>query len=159
MSTHTFLLNGEEHLERRRVILPVFHGKRVDAYEHIVEEEVMNETANWPEGREFETLETMGRLTLNSILRAVFGDACPPFSGSKGMLGHTLGAAGVVETILCMIAMRENFVPGTPRLSVPADCLPASVVREPRSVSRLNHVLKLNTGFGGVNGALILGNG
>ena len=55
-------------------MLPAFHGKRVRSYEHIVEEEVMRETANWPEGREFETLQTMSRLTLNAILRAVFGD-------------------------------------------------------------------------------------
>jgi cytochrome P450 len=70
----TFSLTGKEHLNRRRLVLPAFHGKVVRSYEHIVEEEVMKETANWPEGREFETLETMGRLTLNSILRAVFGE-------------------------------------------------------------------------------------
>ena len=69
----TFSLTGKEHLKRRKLVLPAFHGKGVRSYEHIVEEEVMNETANWPEGREFETLETMGRLTLNSILRAMFG--------------------------------------------------------------------------------------
>jgi 3-oxoacyl-(acyl-carrier-protein) synthase len=89
-------------------------------------------------------------------LRAVFGDACPPFSGSKGMFGHTLGAAGVIETIVCVLAMRENFLPGTPRLILPADGVPESLVREPRPVAKLNHVLKLNTGFGGLNGALIL---
>jgi cytochrome P450 len=70
----TFLLNGEAHLERRRVILPVFHGKRVDAYEHIIEEEVLRETAIWPEGREFKTHESMNRLALNAILRTMFGD-------------------------------------------------------------------------------------
>jgi 3-oxoacyl-(acyl-carrier-protein) synthase len=92
-------------------------------------------------------------------LRSVFGDACPPFSGAKGMLGHTLGAAGVVETILCALAMREKFLPGTPRLNVAAEGVPASLVREPRPVAKLNRVLKLNTGFGGANGALILGHG
>ena len=55
-------------------MLPNFHGKRVKNYERIVEEEVLRETANWPEGREFETLPSMTRLTLNAILRAVFGD-------------------------------------------------------------------------------------
>ena len=70
----TFLLNGEEHLERRRVILPVFHGKRVTAYEHIIEEEVLRETANWPEGREFKTHQALNRLALNAILRTMFGD-------------------------------------------------------------------------------------
>jgi 3-oxoacyl-(acyl-carrier-protein) synthase len=92
-------------------------------------------------------------------LRSVFGEACPPVSGSKGMLGHTLGAAGVVETIVCVAAMQEGFLPGTPRLQVPADGAPASLVREPRPAARLRSVLKLSTGFGGVNGALILCHG
>ena len=95
----------------------------------------------------------------SAALRAVFGQRCPPTSGSKGMLGHTLGAAGVVETILCAVAMQERWLPGTPRLNVAAVGAPASLVLQPRSVARLDHVLKLNTGFGGVNGALILRHG
>jgi 3-oxoacyl-[acyl-carrier-protein] synthase II len=89
-------------------------------------------------------------------LRAVFGETPPPLSASKGMLGHTLGAAGIVETIICLVAMQEKLLPGTPRLSAPAEGMPASLVREPRAVPRLNRVLKINTGFGGVNGALVL---
>ncbi|WP_193048171.1 cytochrome P450 [Mycolicibacterium baixiangningiae] len=69
----TFSLNGAEHLERRKVLVPAFHGKRVKSYEAIIEEETMRETADWPEGTEFETLQPMMRLTLNTILRAVFG--------------------------------------------------------------------------------------
>jgi cytochrome P450 len=70
----TFSLVGKEHLERRKLVLPKFHGKRVKNYERIVEEEVLRETANWPEGREFATLPTMTHLTLNAIMRATFGD-------------------------------------------------------------------------------------
>ena len=89
-------------------------------------------------------------------LKTVFGEACPPVSGAKGMLGHTLGAAGVIETICCVLAMQDDFLPGTPRLSQAAEGTPPGLVREPRPVARLKNVLKLNTGFGGLNGALIL---
>jgi 3-oxoacyl-(acyl-carrier-protein) synthase len=90
-------------------------------------------------------------------LRAVFGENCPPVSGLKGMLGHTLGAAGVVETIACVLAMEDRQLPGTPRLANATDGAPASLLREPTSAQRLNYILKLNTGFGGINGALVLG--
>jgi 3-oxoacyl-(acyl-carrier-protein) synthase len=92
----------------------------------------------------------------SAALRTVFGDAIPPLSGIKGMLGHTLGAAGVVETIACVLALQEQFLPGTPRLNTIAEGLPVNLVKAPRPAPRLKHVLKLNTGFGGVNGALIL---
>ena len=89
-------------------------------------------------------------------LRTIFGEACPPLSGLKGMLGHTLGAAGVIESIVCGLALQEQFIPGTPRFSAAADGVPASFVKEPRPANGLRRVLKLNTGFGGVNSALIL---
>lgn len=92
----------------------------------------------------------------SAALRTVFGGNCPPVSGLKGMLGHTLGAAGVVETIACVLAVQENLLPGTPRLSHPADGVPPSLLQVPRPATRLKNLLKLNTGFGGANGALIL---
>ena len=94
----------------------------------------------------------------SQALRTIFGDSCPAVSGSKGMLGHTLGAAGVVETILCVLAMSERLLPGTPRLSSAAEGTPISLLHEPRPAQRLNHILKVNTGFGGVNSALVLTN-
>lgn len=69
----TFSLDGNEHRERRKLLVPPFHGKRMAGYEAIVEDEVMREIASWPEGREFETLQPMMRITLNAILRTVFG--------------------------------------------------------------------------------------
>lgn len=69
----TFSLDGGAHRERRKLLVPPFHGKRMVGYEAIVEEEVMREIATWPEGREFETLPSMMRITLNAILRTVFG--------------------------------------------------------------------------------------
>lgn len=69
----TFSLDGDEHRQRRKLLVPPFHGKRMAGYEAIVEEEVLREVASWPEGVEFETLPSMMRITLNAILRAVFG--------------------------------------------------------------------------------------
>src|ERR1044072_4099592 len=69
----TFSLDGTEHRERRKPLVPPFHGKRMTSYEGIIEEEVLRETASWPEGREFETMPSMMRITLNAILRTVFG--------------------------------------------------------------------------------------
>jgi cytochrome P450 len=81
-----FSLAGEELLARRRLVLPPFHGKRMQRYEHIVEDEVMREIATWPEGREFETLQPMLRLTLGAILRAVFGAEGPALDELRGLL-------------------------------------------------------------------------
>ena len=68
-----FALDGSEHRRRRRLLAPPFHGKSMARYEQIIEEETLRETANWVEGEEFPTLEPMMRITLNVILRAVFG--------------------------------------------------------------------------------------
>ncbi|WP_319446134.1 MULTISPECIES: cytochrome P450 [unclassified Mycobacterium] len=69
----TFSLDGAAHRQRRKLLVPPFHGGRIRAYERIVEDEVMRETAGWPDGDEFATLPSMMRITLNAIVRAVFG--------------------------------------------------------------------------------------
>jgi cytochrome P450 len=68
-----FALRGEAHRRQRRLLVPPFHGRRLAGYEKIVEEEAERELASWPVGREFATLPSMMRITLNAILRAVFG--------------------------------------------------------------------------------------
>ncbi len=82
----TFSLDGEEHRERRKLLVPPFHGKRMHGYESIVEEEVLREVAGWPEGVEFETLPAMMRITLNAILRAVFGAEGAAFDELRDLL-------------------------------------------------------------------------
>jgi cytochrome P450/SAM-dependent methyltransferase len=89
----TFSLAGHELLARRKVVVPPFHGKRVRSYEHLIEEEVMREIASWPEGREFETLEPMLRITLGAILRAVFGAEGPVLDQLRGLLPPAVALA------------------------------------------------------------------
>lgn len=68
-----FALDGADHKRRRRLLTPPFHGRSIKNYERIFEEETLREAASWPDGREFETIDPMMRITLNTILRAVFG--------------------------------------------------------------------------------------
>jgi cytochrome P450 len=68
-----FALDREQHRTRRKLLAPPFHGQSIRNYEKIIEEETLRETANWPEGQAFATLPSMMRITLNAILRAVFG--------------------------------------------------------------------------------------
>jgi cytochrome P450 family 138 len=68
-----FAISGDAHKKQRKLLTPPFHGRRLRAYEAIIEAEAVREMAAWPEGREFATLGPMMRITLNAILRAVFG--------------------------------------------------------------------------------------
>jgi cytochrome P450 len=68
-----FALDRAEHRRRRKLLTPPFHGKSIKNYERIFEEETLREAASWPVGQAFSTLEPMMRITLNAILRAVFG--------------------------------------------------------------------------------------
>jgi cytochrome P450 family 138 len=72
-SGSVFALDGDDHRQRRRLLAPPFHGKSIKNYENIIEEETLRETAQWPEGKAFATLPSTMRITLNAILRAVFG--------------------------------------------------------------------------------------
>ncbi|MFV0495136.1 cytochrome P450 [Mycobacterium sp.] len=72
-SGSVFGLDGEDHRRRRRLLAPPFHGKAMKKYEAIIEEETLRETAGWPDRQSIPTLPTMNRITLNAILRAIFG--------------------------------------------------------------------------------------
>ncbi|HEV2638703.1 MAG TPA: cytochrome P450 [Actinocrinis sp.] len=81
-----FNLDGAAHRRQRKLLLPPFHGRRVLTYESIIEEETLRECANWPENERFETLAPMMRLTLNAILRAVFGAEGEQFETLRDLL-------------------------------------------------------------------------
>ena len=64
---------GRDHLARRRVMLPPFHGERMRAYEATVREVFARDVEAWPEGEPFPLHPRMQRATLEVILLAVFG--------------------------------------------------------------------------------------
>ena len=69
----TLLLDGPEHLRHRRLLLPPFHGERMRRYGDVMREAAEREIARWPRGRGFAVLPSMQSITLEVIMRAVFG--------------------------------------------------------------------------------------
>jgi 3-oxoacyl-[acyl-carrier-protein] synthase II len=78
----------------------------------------------------------------------------PPLFGVKGVLGHTMGAAGGVEAALCVRALAEGRVPPTAGAATPDPRAEGWVTREHINL-RVPRVLTTNSGFGGVNAALL----
>ena len=71
------LLEGEEHIARRKLMLPPFHGERMRAYRPVVEEIVGREIDGWPLNTAFAIHPRMQAVTLEVIVRAVFGVTDP----------------------------------------------------------------------------------
>jgi len=67
------LLDGAEHLRHRRLMLPPFHGRRMQRFEQAMIAATDREIAAWPVGEPFAVLPSMQSLTLEVVMRAVFG--------------------------------------------------------------------------------------
>jgi cytochrome P450 len=77
-SRSVLLLDGREHLDQRKLMLPAFHGERMRALVGVMEEVAGREVATWRPHEPFVLHERMQALTLEIILRAVFGLAAGP---------------------------------------------------------------------------------
>jgi cytochrome P450 len=66
-------IDEHQHMEQRRLLLPPFKGQRMRTYEPLIAEIAAAEIDTWPTGVEFASTESMQRITLRAILRAVFG--------------------------------------------------------------------------------------
>src|SRR3954454_14465545 len=72
-SRSVLLLDGPEHLRQRRLMLPAFHGERMRLYADVMRGAAERAIEQWPRSRRFEVLPSMQAITLEVILRAVFG--------------------------------------------------------------------------------------
>ncbi|MGY0155607.1 beta-ketoacyl-ACP synthase II [Edwardsiella tarda] len=91
-------------------------------------------------------------------VKSVYGDAAARVmvSSTKSMTGHLLGAAGAVESIFTILALRDQVVPPTINLDNPDEgCDLDFVPHEARQVSGLEYALCNSFGFGGTNGSII----
>jgi 3-oxoacyl-[acyl-carrier-protein] synthase II len=77
-----------------------------------------------------------------------------PVSSTKASIGHLLGAAGAVEAVVCLMALREQWLPPQTLFETPDPACQFSIVKQPKA-ARVNVVLSNSFGFGGVNAALV----
>jgi 3-oxoacyl-[acyl-carrier-protein] synthase-1 len=87
---------------------------------------------------------------------AVFGDAGAPVTSMKGYFGHTLGAAGVIETALCAMVLRDKTVPASLGFRTPGVGAPIRILDAAKSFEPMRALVTVKSGFGGVNAALVM---
>ena len=96
-----------------------------------------------------------GDITELNAINLVFGKDLPMISSTKSLSGHSLGAAGVHESIFSLIMMKEGFVVGSANIeNLDEGAADFPIVRE-NTKKELNKILSNSFGFGGTNATLI----
>ncbi len=92
-----------------------------------------------------------------AALKELFGgkENCPPVSSTKGQTGHCLGAAGGIEAVVSIMAMRDGIVPPTINYETPDENCDLDIVPNTARKAELNCVMSNSFGFGGTNGVVI----
>ena len=80
-----------------------------------------------------------------------------PVSSTKSMMGHSLGAAGAVEAVFCLLALQHQFLPSNINFSASDDDLDLNIVANETRPAVLRKVLSNSFGFGGTNASILMG--
>ena len=86
----------------------------------------------------------------------MFGESMPPVSSTKSMIGHLLGAAGAVEAIACLMAIRDGVIPPSINYETPDPECPINIVANEARKADVEIAMSNSLGFGGHNSSLIL---
>jgi len=92
-----------------------------------------------------------------AAVKILFGgkENCPPISSIKGQVGHCLGAAGGIEAVVSIMAMRDGIIPPTINYENPDENCDLDIVPNTARKADLNVIMSNSFGFGGTNGAVI----
>jgi cytochrome P450 len=105
------LLDGATHLRQRKLMLPSFHGERMKSYGELIASETEKRMASWPRGEPFELQDEFAQITLDVILRAVFGfDAGPAFAEAREQIQKWLAMLASPASMVPFL--RNTFGPG-----------------------------------------------
>ena len=91
-----------------------------------------------------------------NALRTVFGDRVPPFSSTKSLTGHSLGATGVQEAIYCLLMLQKGFIAGSVNVDTPDAAVGELPLVTATRDAPLRQALSNTFGFGGTHASLVL---
>jgi 3-oxoacyl-[acyl-carrier-protein] synthase-1 len=94
-------------------------------------------------------------LSEGRAIKRLFGDVVPPFSSTKSFTGHTLGAAGAVEAVLCVMALENQWIYPNLNFNQEMTDLGISPVTAFKSDIPIYNIMSNSFGFGGNNTSLI----
>ena len=104
------------------------------------------------------TSTPLGDIAETIALKSVFGDSVPQISSTKSMTGHTLGAAGAIESIFCIKAINEGIIPPTINLDNPDPLCDLNYTPLESSEKKVSVAINNSFGFGGTNSTLVFKN-
>ncbi|MEK9807123.1 MAG: beta-ketoacyl-ACP synthase II, partial [Halieaceae bacterium] len=98
-----------------------------------------------------------GDLAETMAVKRVFGGHAQDLavSSTKSMIGHLLGAAGAVEAVFSILALRDQVAPPTINLDTPSEGCDLNYVPHTAQERSIDHALSNSFGFGGTNGSVI----
>ena len=79
-----------------------------------------------------------------------------PVSSTKSMMGHSLGAAGAIEAVVCLLALQHQFLPANINFITPDDDLALNIVANEARPAVVSMVLSNSFGFGGTNASILM---
>lgn len=94
--------------------------------------------------------------TEGAAIAQLFGPGCVPVSSTKSMMGHTLGAAGAIEAVVCLLALRHQFLPANLHYSQADPDWDLDIVANHTRPARVERILSNSFGFGGTNASLVM---
>ena len=106
-----FALSGDRHRVQRKILVPPFHGRRLRTYEALVERETLTELRTWPAGTSVPSLPSMMRITLNTILRAVFGADGAQLERLRALLPPSVALGSMLAILPVPRWERPGFMP------------------------------------------------
>jgi len=106
------VLTGPEHLRQRKLLLPPFHGERMREYEDVIVDATQRDMAQWPLGMPMRLQERTRKITLEVILRAVFGVEAEQMEALRRAIGDLMEPINAVAVVRAALRRPSMERPG-----------------------------------------------